>query len=57
MKDYFKSGKVICSFQNACANKSKSFCRECSRNFNIKLRDWFEPTENHKNLVKMIRRD
>lgn len=56
MENYFKSEKVVCSFKNACRNKSKSFCRECTRNFNIKFRDWFEPTEEHKKLVNMIKK-
>lgn len=56
MEGYFKNEKVACHFENTCDNKSKGFCRECSRNFYAKTRDWFNPTEEHKKLLKMIKR-
>jgi hypothetical protein len=56
LDDYFKNEKVVCNFEKACKNKSKVFCRECSRNFHVITRDWFNPTEEYKNLLKMIKR-
>lgn len=57
MEHYFKSEKVVCNFEGGCTNKSKVFCGNCTRNFNIRHRDWFKPTENHKKLIEMIKRD
>ena len=56
MENYFKNEKVLCHFEDACDNKSKSFCGKCSRNFYAKNRDWFKATENHKKLLNMIKR-
>lgn len=53
---YFKSEKILCHVETACTNKSKGLCGNCSRNFNKKIRDWFEPTEDHRNLLKKIKR-
>lgn len=36
-------------------NKSKSFCSECSRNLNRKVRDWFEATEEYKDILNKMR--
>lgn len=56
MEGYFKSEKVAYNFEDACINKSKGFCRECSRNLYARTRDWFNPTKRHKSLLKMIER-
>lgn len=55
-EEYFKDKKVVCNFEDACKNKSKGFCAKCSRNFKKDIRDWFNPTEEHKKLLKMIKR-
>lgn len=55
-EEYFKGKKVVCNFEGTCRNKSKGFCKECSRNFYTRNRDWFEPTDEHRNLLKMIKR-
>lgn len=57
MEYYLKKEKVVCNFEKACRRKSKGFCRDCTRNFSTRRRDWFEPTENHKRLLEIIRGD
>lgn len=52
MKDYFKTNKVTCLYDNNCKNKSNNCCRECSRNISRIVRDWFEPKDEIKDLSK-----
>lgn len=54
MKDYFKNDKVSCLYTNNCKNKSNSFCKECSRNFNRVVRDWFEPNDEYNYFSKKL---
>lgn len=55
MENYFKAEKVFCRYETSCRNKSKSFCSECSRNFNRVVRDWFEPTEQYSDILNRMR--
>lgn len=58
MENYFKKDNVDCQYKNSCRNKSKSFCSECSRNFNRRVvRDWFDPTEEYNYILKKLSND
>lgn len=57
MENCFKSEKAFCCYENGCKNKSQSFCGECSRNLNKRIRDWFEPTKQYSDILSRIKSD